>query len=399
MSMQTSVSTPSLPLSGPAIAVAAEVARIGLVEDSIGLEALRPEWQELLKASSVDCLFMSWEWMASWWKHVAGGRRLHLLTVRRGGRLIGIAPWALRPPQPGRLIPFRALEFMGMGDIGSDYLDLIARPEDEAEVVKVLGDYLEKRRMFVEFQRVKHSSQRVGTLISGLDQAGWQTQQLITENCAYLDLKGHNWKSYLSTVSRAHRANVNRRQRRLKESFQNVEFLRATDEEGRVACFKDFAHLHAMRWSGDERSTAFTGPAVMAFHEEFSRLALEQGWLRLYVLKLDGKAVASTYSFRYGDVFYYYQAGYDPGYSSYSVGLSTLAMAIERSIEEGIAEIDFLHGEEEYKALWTRTRRDLERVQCFPPNVYGVLHRKAMGLRRGLKRLIRWPNRLREIQA
>lgn len=397
--MQTSASTSSLPLSVPTSAAAVEALRIDLVEDSAGLEILRPEWQELLKASSVDCLFMSWEWLASWWKHVAAGRRLHVLTVRRGGRLVGIAPWALRPAQPGRLIPFRALEFMGMGDIGSDYLDLIARPEDEAEVVKVLGDYLEKHRMFVEFQRVKHSSQRVATLISRLDQAGWQTQQLITENCAYLDLKGHSWKSYLSTVSRSHRANVNRRQRRLKESFQSVEFLMATDEAARAACFKDFAHLHAMRWSGDERSTALTGPTVMAFHEEFSRLALERGWLRLYVLKLDGKAVASTYSFRYGDVFYYYQAGYDPAYCSYSVGLSTLAMAIERSIEEGITEIDFLHGEEEYKALWTRTRRDLERAQCFPPNVYGALYRKAMGLRRGLKRLIRWPNRLREIQA
>jgi CelD/BcsL family acetyltransferase involved in cellulose biosynthesis len=399
MSMQTSLSTSPLPVPVQDGAVVTASLRVDLVEDSAGLEALHPEWRGLLKASGVDCLFMSWEWLGTWWKHVSAGRRLHILAVRRDGRLIGIAPWALRPAQPGRLVPFRALEFMGMGDIGSDYLDLIARPEDESDVVKAVGDYLEKHRMFIEFQRVKHSSQRVATLVSRLDQAGWQTQQLITENCAYLDLKGHTWKSYLSTVSRAHRANVNRRLRRLKESFQSVEFQKVTDEATRIACFKDFAHLHALRWSGDERSTAFTGPDVMAFHEDFSRLALERGWLRLYVLRLDGKAVASTYSFRYGDVFYYYQAGYDPAYCSYSVGLSTLAMAIEQSIEEGITEIDFLHGEEEYKALWTRTRRDLERAQCFPPNIYGVMYRKAMDVRRGIKRLIRWPNRLREAQA
>jgi CelD/BcsL family acetyltransferase involved in cellulose biosynthesis len=397
--MQTSLSTSSLPLPASDAVVTADPLNIELVDESEGFEALRPEWQELLKASKVDCLFLTWEWLGSWWKHVSAGRRLHILVVRRAGRLIGIAPWALRPPQPGRLIPFRALEFMGMGDIGSDYLDLIARPEDETEVVKAVGDYLEKHRMFIEFQRVKHSSQRVGSLISRLDQAGWQTQQLITDNCAYLDLKGHSWKSYLSTVSRSHRANVNRRLRRLKESFQSVEFQKAADEATRAACFKDFTHLHALRWSGDERSTALTGPAVTAFHEEFSRIAQERGWLRLYVLRLDGKAVASTYSFRYGDVFYYYQAGYDPAYCSYSVGLSTLAMAIESSIGEGIIEIDFLHGEEEYKALWTRNCRDLERAQCFPPNVYGVLYRKAMGLRRGIKRVIRWPNRLREARA
>ncbi|HEY1771784.1 MAG TPA: GNAT family N-acetyltransferase [Gammaproteobacteria bacterium] len=397
--MQTSVSTSSALLSPSVGITAAQPSHIELVEDENGLQALRAEWQDVLKASMVDCLFLSWEWLSVWWKNLSGGRRLHVLAVRRGDKLIGIAPWAVRPAQPGRLIPFRALEFMGMGDIGSDYLDLIARPEDEAEVVQAVGDYLEKHRMFVEFQRVKHSSQRMGTLVTHLDQSGWQTQRLITDNCAYLDLKGHSWKSYLSTVSRSHRANVNRRQRRLKESFQSVEFQKVTDETTRIACFKDFARLHALRWSGDESSTALTGPDVMAFHEEFSRLALGRGWLRLYVLKLDGKSVASTYSFRYGDVFYYYQAGYDPTYNSYSIGLTTLAMAIEQSIEEGITEIDFLHGEEEYKALWTRTRRDLERVQCFPPNIHGTLYRKAMGVRRNLKRLIRWPNRLREIQA
>jgi len=397
--MQTSPSITSLQLPDQDAVAAAGSVGIELIGDAAGFEALRSEWHELLKASEMDCLFLTWEWLDTWWRHVAARRRLHILAIRRGGRLVGIAPWAVRPAQPGRLIPFRALEFMGMGDIGSDYLDLITRPEDEAEVVDAVGDYLERHRMFIEFQRVKHSSQRVGTLVSRLDRAGWQTQQLITENCAYLDVKGHSWKSYLATVSRAHRANVNRRLRRLRESFQTVEFRKVADEASRVSCFKDFAYLHALRWSGDERSSALTGPDVMAFHEEFSRIALERGWLRLYVLRLDGKAVASTYSFRYGDVFYYYQAGYDPAYRSYSVGLSTLAMAIEQSIGEGITEIDFLHGEEEYKSLWTRTRRDLARAQCFPPNIYGALYRKAMGLRRGIKRLIRWPNRLREAQA
>jgi CelD/BcsL family acetyltransferase involved in cellulose biosynthesis len=397
--MHTSLSTPLLNRPVPVTAAATESTRVELIDDGSRFEALRADWQDLLSASKVDCLFLTWEWLWGWWKHVAGGRRLHILAVRRGGRLIGIAPWALRPAQPGRLIPFRALEFMGMGDIGSDYLDIIARPEDEEVVVKALGEFLERHHLFVEFQRVKHSSQRVSTLATRLDKAGWKTRQLITENCAYLDLKGHSWKSYLSTVSRAHRANVNRRLRRLEESFDSVEFQRVTDAATLETCFKDFVRLHALRWSGDERSTALTGPAVLAFHEEFSRIALERGWLRLYVLKLDGKAVASTYSFRYGEVFYYYQAGYDPAYGAYSVGLSTLALAVRHSIEEGVTEVDLLHGDEEYKALWTRTRRDLERVQCFPPTVYGAMYRKAMGLRRGIKRLVGWPNRLREAQT
>ena len=33
----------------------------------------------------------------TWWEHLGGGRRLCLLTVRRGGQLVAIAPLAVTP--------------------------------------------------------------------------------------------------------------------------------------------------------------------------------------------------------------------------------------------------------------------------------------------------------------
>lgn len=60
--------------------------------------ALRDEWSELLRASDSDSLFLTWEWLYTWWRHLAEDRQLSILLVRRSGQLIGLAPFCLRPP-------------------------------------------------------------------------------------------------------------------------------------------------------------------------------------------------------------------------------------------------------------------------------------------------------------
>lgn len=369
------------------------------IEEASGLDGLRAEWTALLAESEADCLFLTWEWLATWWKHLAEGRRLHLLTVRRQGELLGIVPLALRPAQPGRLLPFRALEFMGMGPIGSDYADVIVRPQDEATVLAALTAYLQEHRYVIEFNRVDATSPRLKALMEKLEQGGWDTQTTPTDACPFIPLQGHDWKSYLATVSRAHRANVNRRLRKLHETFKGVEFQPVTSEEQRHDSFMVFLRLHQLRWSGKERSNAFTGPGTLAFHTEFSRMALERGWLRLFILRLDGEPAAATYSFRYGSTFYYYQAGYDPKHAEHSVGLATLALALQHAIEDGVSRYDMLHGNQGYKDRWTDSGRPVSRIRCYPPNAGGAIYRQAVELKQGIKRVVQWRPKAMEVRA
>src|ERR1019366_3006589 len=56
------------------------------IADVPGFEALRDEWGELLESSDADCLFLTWEWLSTWWKHLAGDRRLAILAPPPRGR-------------------------------------------------------------------------------------------------------------------------------------------------------------------------------------------------------------------------------------------------------------------------------------------------------------------------
>ena len=132
--------------------------KIKIIEDPDGFEGLEGEWSELLRASAANSLFLSWEWLWTWWKHLAEGRKLFLVTVRRGRELVAIAPFVLRSWKLAGLIPCRSLEFLGTGSVGSDYLDLIIQRREESEVCRLLADYLAQERLIVVLTHLNRRS-------------------------------------------------------------------------------------------------------------------------------------------------------------------------------------------------------------------------------------------------
>jgi CelD/BcsL family acetyltransferase involved in cellulose biosynthesis len=127
----------------------------------------------------------------------------------------------------------------------------------------------------------------------------------------------------------------------------------------------------------------------VAFHRSFAQLAHQRGWLRLYVLRLNGTPAACLYGLLYGRKFYFYQSGFDPAFEKYSVGMISMGLGIQRSLEENAVEYDLLHGAEAYKFHWTRESREIGRVELYPPGGWGWLSRSAVELERASRRIAR----------
>src|SRR4051812_18102028 len=110
---------------------------------------LRSEWNNLLLSSSANCVFLTHEWLSSWWKYLSEGRNLSIITVRDDRTLVGILPVAERAPQYARMMP-RVLEFLGSGVIGSDYLDVIVLNGGEKEIVSAIAQHLNERGLMLQ---------------------------------------------------------------------------------------------------------------------------------------------------------------------------------------------------------------------------------------------------------
>jgi CelD/BcsL family acetyltransferase involved in cellulose biosynthesis len=375
---------------------AASATTVEAITDAERFAGLREEWNALLAGSAADNLFLTWEWLHTWWKHFSAGRRLSLLAVRREGELIALAPLAVGPRRIGRLVPFQSLEFLGTGSVGSDYLDLIVQPGHEEEAFATLARQLDGQKLAVAFAQLSRQSCLARGLAQRLVRRGWSCAEQRTDVCPVVALSGLSWPAYLATLDGHHRNSFKRRLRNLSGPF-DVRLDRVTMERDRPAALATVIALHLMRWRERGGSTAFHAPSLIAFHEEFSRLAFERGWLRLLVLRLDDEPAAALYGFRYRDTFYFYQTGFDPRYAPYGVGQAIVGLSIKSALEEGARQYDFLHGDERYKFDWTREVRELSRIDIYPGGARGTLHRRTAELSGAARRTARrvlastWP--------
>jgi CelD/BcsL family acetyltransferase involved in cellulose biosynthesis len=351
-----------------------------LIDSAWSFSALRPEWSSLLRASASASPFLTWEWLHTWWTHLGGSSRLRMVAVRAGTELIAVAPF--RAATGTAYLP--CLDMLATGDVGSDYLDVIVRRGREAEALPAIEQFVQSQRTTLRLTHLGPSA--VANLLADrLHASGWARTTTAGGTCPYIPLAGHTWDSYLATLGSSHRANVRRRIRALDQKF-DVRFERVTGDTQRREALAKLFEYHDRRF--DERGTAFGTDDMRAFHDELTRRALDRGWLRMFVLRLDGAPVAVMYGFLYDGTFYFYQHGFDEQFQQHSIGLVLMALSIRAAIDEGAGEFDMLWGVEPYKFLWARQTRELRTLLLFPPRIGGQIHRGLYHARRQAKALI-----------
>jgi CelD/BcsL family acetyltransferase involved in cellulose biosynthesis len=326
--------------------------------------SLRAEWGELMDSSDAG-VFNSWEWLYPWHRRIGGDRALHILTSHNDGQLIGLMPLCVeRRLILGRTL--RRLAFLGDTEVGSDYLDVVARKGHEGAITRAFVETLRESSQawdVLDLLDIDSESLTVKTLQEVFAGDGFVVE--ITEGsicpCETF-MPGESSEGFLRRTKRYD--NYLRRRKWLQK--QPGYKLEVTSNPGDVAVsLSEFMRLHSLRWAEDGGSQGITGPEVEAFHRDAAQLLAERGQLRLYTMMVEGKAVASVYGIVHRDTFIYYQSGRDPEWQSKSVGLVLVGETFRDSIDVGLREYDFLRGVEPYKSDWVTKERKTVGVRVY----------------------------------
>ena len=159
---------------------------------------------------------------------------------------------------------------------------------------------------------------------------------------------------------------------------------------GRAASALDaLVGFHERRFEERGGSTAFCTPAVRAFQDEATRRALDRGWLRMYVLRLNGEIAAVMYGFIYDGRFYFYQHGFDDRYQRAQHRPGADGADDSRGHRRRRADSTCCGAPSRTSRSGRARRGRCSRIQLFPPHVGGRVHRRAVEARRRLGRLAR----------
>lgn len=119
-----------------------------------------------------------------------------------------------------------------------------------------------------------------------------------------------------------------------------------------------------------------TMPRMREFFAELSRRATERGWLSLWLLRLDGRAIAMEYQLRGNGTAYALRADYDLDFAAASPG-SSLNFEVARALfEQGdVRQYHMGPGLNEYKMRWASGSHETIRLHAYRPGLYpGLVH-------------------------
>ncbi len=304
------------------------------------LEPLAAEWAALWSRVPDATPFQHPAWLIPWWWHFGEGR-LCSLALREDGALRALFPLYLYEAE-GKLFP--------LGIATTDYLDALVEPGlADAAMAGLFAHLARHGPGRIEWPQLRPAS----PLLAGAAPEGWQDEVAPAEPCPVLALPAR-WEQLGEQISGKTLRDLRTARRRAAEAGAAFEEATpATLEEIRAALFR----LHAARWRQRGEAGVLADPRVEAWHRDAMPALLRAGLLRLFALRLGGEVVAAIHALadppgRARRTLYLYLQGFDPGCDRRSPGLLLVGEAVERAIAEGFAAVDFLRGQERYKAFW-----------------------------------------------
>ncbi len=330
-----------------------------------GLYELERDWNSLVSRTELDNAFLSHAWISAWWQIYGQEHELWVLADRMEGRLRGIAPLYLENRPNG----VRTLGFLGQGEVVPNHLDLVARPEERRAFAGETLDYLWRQSDAWDLLSLDGlaTNSALCKAVARLSRSyGFWVRNEVSVCCPYAVLPT-TYDAYLQSRRPRMRAQLRSDLRKLERDFPNVRFGLVETPEALRETYDSLIRMHQARWTRRGQAGVFASDRFTEFHRLATGRLLALNALRMYYLRVGNTIVAVHYCFRAGGRVCGYSTGFDEQWASFSVGRLLWAHVVEQCIEEGAQELDFLQGEEPYKAHWTTYVRDNSSVRCASP--------------------------------
>jgi CelD/BcsL family acetyltransferase involved in cellulose biosynthesis len=203
----------------------------------------------------------------------------------------------------------------------------------------------------LELSGICEDDASVAELVAQLAERGCSNSDRRTAfRCWQLGLPA-SWEEYLAMLSKSHRMQLRRLQKRVLDARRAV-VQRVGDEAELDFAWSILVDLHQKRRLSLGEPGCFASHRFAGFHQGVARQLLADGQLALAWVELAGRPVAAEYNLLGARTTYSYQGGVDPDFLDEQPGRLATLRTMQWAIEAGHTTFDFLRGDEPYKAHW-----------------------------------------------
>lgn len=362
--------------------------KVRRIESRQDFEALAPVWTELAREAGHASPFLSHDWFSCCWEVGTPSRRAEALVVDDAAGPVAMVPLA-RWRSALHRAPVRVLGMLTAPDTAfTDWL-ITGRPEP---VVEAVLNELDRRKDWdvLDLSALPVDSPTVKALETTLPgRFRWECGA--TLRSPHVTIAG-TWDAYWTAKSQRFKKTIRSVRNRLgKAGAVSIDEYREVSVDSPV--FGELLDVSRRSWKAGEGVAIATMPGMPAFFAALTERASRRGWLRVWILRLDGRAVATEYQLEADGRVHALRADFDAGLPEELSPGSHLSYEILRSLfrRDSVHEYDMGPGENPYKARWASGARETIQLRVFRRGLYGtMLHgletRAVPALRRLLDR-------------
>ena len=245
--------------------------------------------------------FLLHGWLMEWWLHYGEGARLAVVTARRDGRLVGVAPMMIRRRGSARVARFLGGHESALADL------LLAEGEDESTAASLI-DVLQK-------ESFDYADPFALPVASWIELASVGKLPVVERVEAPVLLMPDGWDAAYTAKTSSKKRNLHRRRLRQLSEIGEIEFTVGRTRAELEPMLEDAFRIHDLRWKGrPDGSTFGTGKA---FHRAAVQRLGDDDVLRLILLKVGGRPAAFVYGFALADTIYLHRLAFDPALSRF----------------------------------------------------------------------------------
>lgn len=311
------------------------------------LEALASEWDAL--AAQAASPFLTTAWLASWARAFAADD-FSAFVLEDDGRLLA----------GGCFVTDGRDGLTSSANSHSNDWDVVA-VDDGARAC--LWDGLAALRSRRLTAALLPDGAQAAAARDSLRRAGYRAVEQELPPSPWMRLPG-SLDELLRSRSRNLRSQVGRRRRALEREGA-LTFRATTGGAELERDLESFLAVEGSGWKGETGTAIAASPPTDSLYRGFAELAAREGWLRLYLLELDGEPIAGDYGCAFAGCGYLLKTGFREDYGHLAPGLVLRAEVVRASIEEGLQRYDFLGGPDPYKLRWTDDLRDRATLRAF----------------------------------
>jgi len=326
--------------------------KIEIIDSLDGFYSLEKDWNNLYVLDSNAPIFLSWDWMITWWETYQKSIKseLFILCAYEKDQLIGVAPFHLLSTFPKSLIQGRTISFIGSGEhsrdkIVSQYSDIIVKPKFQSDVVKSIATFLLDNKQkwdFADFEFLLENS-LVSKCFEEDGMSGVQMNIGQYGNRFYIS-QINDFEDFLNKMGNRWSKMYNKKSRKL-DNQGKVEIIESNDIDSTQAAFQQLSKMHEARWEGRTEVNIFKSPLFNEFHQKIIERLAPKEKVFIKTLALNGQPLSSYYCFQDKSQIHYYQSGF---YTENANKFSPLFLLVCKEIGKAIEKkslFDFMFDE------------------------------------------------------